>query len=461
MVQRKKLLLHLERRKMKNDDLRFVDTLYAQQNANIGKRQFILFIVIISFFTAALVWAYFSPIDELARGEGKVIPSKKIQKIQSLDGGIVSDILVKEGGIIEKGQPLLKIDTTRYEATYEENKRTYNHMLITKKRLELESTLDIEKKIPEYSFSKDIEKEAKEFIQSDYKLFISRVSELRSTVDILKIQLEQKRQELTELRSKRDQLKKDRELTKRQRDTVEELVAKKAQSKIELIKIDKELSKLEGELNAVILSIPRAKYSITEVENRIKEKSKIFKSEALNQLQKVNTDIEKYRSKLISEKDKIDKTVLYSPVDGIIKQININSIGEVIRSGYDLMEIVPGSTKLLVEAKISPKDIAFINPRQKAIVKITAYDFSIYGGLDGKIVEISADSIVDKDSQDKKTYYKVVIETEKNYLEKHGEKFPIIPGMIASVDIITGKKTIFDFIMKPLLKTKDNALHER
>jgi adhesin transport system membrane fusion protein len=164
---------------------------------------------------------------------------------------------------------------------------------------------------------------------------------------------------------------------------------------------------------------------------------------------------------LISEKDKIDKTVLYSPVDGIIKQININSIGEVIRSGYDLMEIVPGSTKLLVEAKISPKDIAFINPRQKAIVKITAYDFYIYGGLDGKIVEISADSIVDKDSQDKKTYYKVVIETEKNYLEKHGEKFPIIPGMIASVDIITGKKTIFDFIMKPLLKTKDNALHER
>jgi adhesin transport system membrane fusion protein len=444
-----------------NEDLRFVDTLYAQQNAVIGKRQFLLFMVIVLFFSATIIWAYFSPIDELARGEGKVIPSTKIQKIQSLDGGIVSDILVKEGGIITKGEPLLKIDTTRYEATYEENKKTYNHMLITKKRLELESAIDIEKKIPQYSFVDEITSDAKNFIKSDYKLFLSRVSELKSTVSILKIQLQQKKQELVELRSKREQLKKDILIVKKERETVRELVSKKAQSKIELIKVDKELSKLEGELKAIILSIPRAKFSITEVENRIKEKSKIFRSEALNELQKVNTDIEKYRSKLISEKDKIDKTVLYSPVDGIIKQININSIGEVIRSGYDLMEIVPQSSKLLVEAKILPKDIAFINPKQKAIVKITAYDFSIYGGLEGKIVEISADSIVDKDSQDKKTYYKVVIETEKNYLEKHGEKFPIIPGMIASVDIITGKKTIFDFIMKPLLKTKDNALHER
>ncbi len=148
-------------------------------------------------------------------------------------------------------------------------------------------------------------------------------------------------------------------------------------------------------------------------------------------------------------------------MDGIIKQINMNTVGGVIRSGMDLIEIVPSSEILLVEAKIDPKDIAFINPKQEAIVKITAYDFSIYGGLEGKIVEISADSIIDKESKDDKSYYKVVVKTTKNYLEKNGERLPIIPGMIASVDIKTGKKTILDFILKPILKTKQNALHER
>ena len=201
--------------------------------------------------------------------------------------------------------------------------------------------------------------------------------------------------------------------------------------------------------------------SIEEAKNRITEKSKIFRSEASNELQKINTEIKKYESKLVSEEDKLDKTVLHSPVDGIVKQININTVGGVVKSGMELKEIVPQSDILLIEAKIDPKDIAFINPKQKAIVKITAYDFSIYGGLDGKIIEISADSIVDKDDKNKKSYYKVVIKTNRNYLEKNGQRLPIIPGMITSVDIVTGKKSILDFILKPILKTKQNALHER
>jgi len=206
-----------------------------------------------------------------------------------------------------------------------------------------------------------------------------------------------------------------------------------------------------------ILCVP----TIEEAQNKIIEKSKIFRSEASNELQKVNTEIKKYESKLVSDEDKLSKTVLVSPVDGIVNQININTIGGVVKSGTDLIEIVPQSDILLIEAKIDPKDIAFINPQQRAIVKITAYDFSIYGGLEGKIVEISADSIVDKNDKDQKSYYKVVIKTERNYLEKDKQKLPIIPGMITSVDIITGKKSILDFILKPILKTKSNALHER
>jgi adhesin transport system membrane fusion protein len=239
------------------------------------------------------------------------------------------------------------------------------------------------------------------------------------------------------------------------------LVNRRSKSKVDLIRIKKELSQLRGDLQSTYINIPKAKYAMEEAKNRISEKAKIFRAEASNELQKLNTEIKKYESKLVSEEDKLDKTILHSPVDGIVKQINVNTVGGVIKSGMDLIEIVPQSDILLIEAKIDPKDIAFINPQQKAIIKVTAYDFSIYGGLDGKIVEISADSILDKNDKNQKSYYKVMIKTNQTYLEKNGDKLPIIPGMITSVDIVTGKKSILDFILKPILKTKQNAMHER
>ena len=207
-------------------------------------------------------------------------------------------------------------------------------------------------------------------------------------------------------------------------------------------------------MEAAQLSIPRINLSIKEAQNKLVERIKNFKSEAATELQKTITELNKFESRLVSESDKIDKTVIRSSVNGVIKTININTIGGVVQSGMDLIEIVPDSDILFVEAKIDPKDIAFINPSQDVIVKITAYDFSIYGALEGEIVEISADSIKDEDSQDGRTYYKVTVQTDKNYLERETEKFFIIPGMIASVDIITGKKTIFRFYIKTDFKNK-------
>jgi len=447
---------------MRNEeDIRFVDTLYAQENSKISSKALVLFLLIFAFFTFAIYWAYVSPIDELARGEGKVIPSEKIQTIQSLDGGIISDILINEGQIVKKGQPLMKIDTTRFQASLEENKKTYTHLLITQKRLEAESKIDLDKPLPILKFSDEIIKEAPAFAKADQQLFKKRIDELLSTIETLDFQYRQRKQELVETKNKSYQLSRSLKLVAQERDTIAKLVAKRARSNVDLLKIKKEYSQLRGDLNAARLSIPRLELAIEEAQNKKEEKLKTFKAEVFNELQKINTEIRKYESKLISEEDKLSKTILISPVNGIIKQINMNTIGGVIKSGMDLIEIVPDSEILLVEAKIDPKDIAFINPKQQAIVKITAYDFSIYGGLDGKIVEISADSIKDKESRDEKSYYKVVIRTEKNYLEKDGEKLPIIPGMIASVDIKTGKKTILDFILKPILKTKQNALHER
>lgn len=444
-----------------NQDLDFVNILHSQKNAQLNPKILLFFFLIFAFFIGAFVWAYFSYVDELTRGEGKVIPSEKIKTIQSLDGGLVQEILVKEGLEVKQNQPLMKIDTTRFEASLEENKQTYFHLLVTKARLEVEAKLDLEKELPQIELSPEILENANTFAQNDLKLFNSRVEELKSTLNILEVQLKQKQQELKELNSKSYQLRRSIKLVKEEKSTMEKLVARGSKSRNDLLRIRKELTQLEGDLQNTYVSIPRAKYAIEEAKNKLTEKQKTFKAEARNELQKINTEIKKYESKLIAEEDKLDKTVLISPVNGIVKTIHVNTVGGVVKSGMDLIEIVPLSDTLLIEAKIDPKDIAFINPQQKAIVKVTAYDFSIYGSLEGKIVEISADSIIDKNDKEQKSYYKVVIETNKNYLEKDGEKLPIIPGMITSVDIITGKKSILDYILKPILKTKANALHER
>ncbi len=444
-----------------NEDINFVNVLHSQKNAKIDTKVLNMFFAIIIFFVGAFIWAYFSEIDELTRGEGTVIPSEKIKTVQSLDGGLISEILIKEGSIVKEGEPLMRIDTTRFEASLEENKQTYYHLLVTKNRLELESTINLDQPIPEIKYDDSILQNAKVFAMNDRTLFTSRIEELKSTIQTYKIQLKQKEEEINELSSKSRQLKISIDLVREESQTMEQLVERKSKSKVDLLKIKKELAQLEGDLQNIYASIPRAKYEIEEAKNKIVEKMNTFKAEASNELQKINTEIKKYESKLVAEEDKLDKTVLISPVNGIVKQIYVNTIGGVVKSGMDLIEIVPLSDILLIEAKIDPKDIAFINPNQKAIVKVTAYDFSIYGSLEGKIEEISADSIVDKNDKNQKTYYKVMIKTEKNYLEKDKQKLPIIPGMITSVDIITGKKSILDFLLKPILKTKANALHER
>ena len=446
---------------MAAEDIDFVHTLHAQVNATTNKKVDVLFVIIVLFFAGAIIWAAFSNIDELARGEGKVIPSEKIQTIQNLDGGIIDQILVREGSYVKKGQELMKVDTTRFQASLDENKEIYYGLLATKIRLEKEYNLNIKKPVPQLTFPQTLQTEAKNFIETEMNLFQNRVEEFRSALNILETQLGQKIQELVELQSKLVQLQKAYDLAKEENDTINKLIKTGAKSKFDLIKSRKELNTIDGDVNTTKISIPKAQFAVDEAKNRIIEKLKNFKSEALLELQSVSTDLKKYENIIISEKDKLDKTIIKSPVNGFIKTINLNTIGGVVKSGQDLIEIVPQSDTLLIEAKIDPKDIAFINPELKAIVKISAYDFSIYGGLEGKIIEISADSIVDKESKDNKTYYKVIVKTNQNYLEKDGRKLPIIPGMIANVDIVTGQKTILDFLLKPILKAKSDSLHER
>jgi membrane fusion protein, adhesin transport system len=443
------------------NDLEFIYSSYSNSNEKPSTTSKVIFTIIIGIFLIFLIWAAVAEIDELARGNGKVIPTDKIQTVQSLDGGIISEIFIKEGDIVKFDDPLMKIDTTRFQATLEESKQEYLSLLALKTRLEIESTIDIEKNLPELEFDEKVLNDGSRYDINEKLLLENRFRELKSSINVLQNQESQKVQELREIESTIKKLNDSLGFIEEQRKTIRKLVERGIKSNFDLLDIEKEYNQTRGDLQTARLSISRSNYAITEAQNRIKEKINIFKSEASNELQKTVSQINRFEAKLIGDRDKVAKTTITSPVDGIIKQLNFNTIGGVVQSGIDLIEIVPLSDALVVEAKIDPKDIAFINPSQKAIIKITAYDFSIYGGLDAKIVEISADTIVDKESKDGKSYYRVLVKTDKNYLERKGKKLPIIPGMIATVDIVTGKKTILDFLLKPILKVKQDSLHER
>jgi adhesin transport system membrane fusion protein len=445
----------------KDEDLEFIYTSYANSNEKPSHVSKIIFLLISGIFIIFLTWAAIAEIDELARGNGKVIPTDKVQTVQSLDGGIISEIFVKEGDTVKFDDPLMKIDTTRFQATLEESRQEYLSLLALKTRLEVESVIDISKDAPELKFDEKVMNDPSRYDNNEKLLFENRFRELKSSYDVLQNQEKQKIQELREIESTIKKLTDSLGFIEEQRKTIRKLVERGIKSNYDLLDIEKEYNQTKGDLQTAKLSISRSNFAILESQNRVQEKLNTFKSEASNELQKTVAQINRFEAKLVGDRDKVAKTTITSPVDGIIKQLNFNTIGGVVQSGVDLIEIVPLSDALVVEAKIDPKDIAFINPSQKAIIKITAYDFSIYGGLEGKIVEISADTIVDKDSKEGKSYYRVLVKTDKNYLERRGKKLPIIPGMVATVDIVTGKKTILDFLLKPILKVKQDSLHER
>ena len=442
------------------NDIGFVNSLYGHAYDETEPKIDLLFISIIIIIIGLITWSMIAEVDEMARGEGKVIPSNKIQKVQNLDGGLVSEILAKSGEHVLRDQALMKIDTTRFRASLEEAKEERLVLIAKKARLNAQLKYNPTKRKPNIDFPKELKK-LSNYTNIEEKIYDNNLDEYQSSLKILELQFEQKVQEKKEIESKISQLKRSVVLVKKQSQTIAKMTRSGSKSKVDLLNIQKEFNTLEGDLNSAILSLPRSKFAISESENKILEKVKGFKSNTYKELQEVSFELNKIDARLVSETDKLEKTIIRSPVDGIIKQININTIGGVVKSGVDLIEIVPDSDILLVEVKIDPKDIAFISPTQKAIVKITAYDFSIYGGLEAEIIEISADSIKDKESKDDKSYYQVTVKTKKNYLESNNKKLPIIPGMVASVDIVTGKKTIMNYFLKPIIKIKEGSLHER
>ena len=295
--------------------------------------------------------------------------------------------------------------------------------------------------------------------KSEESLYISRRQQLHDEIGGLQEQLIQRQQELREFSSKQAQYRQQLNLQRQEINMSEPLVAQGAVSPVEVLRLKRAEVETRGQLDATTLAIPRAESAIKEVQRKVDETRGKFRSEALTQLNEARTDLNKAQATGKALEDRVSRTLVTSPVRGIVNKLLVNTIGGVIQPGSDMVEIVPLDDTLLVEAKIRPQDIAFLHPGQEAIVKFTAYDYTIYGGLKAQLEQIGADTITDEDK--KTTYYIIKVRTERSHLGTDEKPLLIIPGMVASVDIITGKKSVLSYLLKPIIRARAEALHER
>lgn len=358
-----------------------------------------------------LLWAWFFKLEEVSTGTGKVVPSSKEQTIQSLEGGILTKLNVREGEIVKQGQILAQLDPTRLESNVGESASLLMSSRATSARLRAEVNGT------PLSFPQEVLKDTK-LVKEETALYNSRRANLDESMAGLRQALSLIEQELS---------------------MTEPLVAKGAASEVEVLRLKREANNLRNQMN--------------DIRNQYYVKSR-------EELSKANTDVETQQQVVRGKSDTLSRTVFKAPMRGIVKEIDVMTIGGVIPQNGKLMTIVPLDEQLLIEARISPRDIAFIHPGQEALVKVTAYDYSIYGGLKGKVTTISPDTIRDEVKQDQ-FYYRVYIRTNTDKLtNKAGKKFSITPGMVATVDIKTGQKSVLDYLIKPFNKAQE-ALRER
>ena len=407
---------------------------------------------ILLLFVAAAYWASVSEVEEVTRGMGKVIPASQIQVIQNLEGGILSEILVKVGDTVKKDQLLLKIDQTRFSSSLQQNRAKSLANKAKAARLQAE-TSGTPFRVPS-----DVMRESPEIGTREQELYDSRKNELRSSLEIKQQQINQRNNELKELNTKLAELKKTYILFQKELALTKPLVAQGAVSEMEVLRLEREASQMQGDIQQTAQAIPRAQSKIEESQVAMKELRLAFYNKAKAELNEVMSQLGEDSATSIALKDRLDRTFVKSSVNGTVNRLMINTVGGVIQPGMNLVEIVPTEGTLLIEAKISPRDIAFLRPNLQATVKFTAYDFTIYGGLDAKLEQISADSITDEKGN---SFYLVQLRTDKSYLGPKTNPLPIIPGMIASVDILTGKKTVLSYLLKPVLRAKHMALRER
>ncbi len=451
-VQRPQLPTDTSLRTVGSDELPYINEVEAAlvRKPRFGAR-FLSFAVALLFLVLG-VWAGLASIDEVTHANGQVVSSQRTQIIQNLEGGILGAVLVHEGEIVQKGTPLAQIENKLAESQYRDaqNRIVENELSIIRLEAELDGKAPV--------FPEATRAENPQAVSDQMSVYQSRSQQQRAEMGLMQSQYEQKRREVEELTGRKRQNERSLALAVEQRNIAAPLMQRKIYSRVDYLSLEQKVVSLQGEIESLASSIPKAQAAAEEAKQRLSLRKAELESEVNAEISKRRTELNSLKETLSAGGDRVTRTELRSPVRGTVKQIYLNTVGGVVKPGEAIMEVVPLDDTLLVEARVRPADVAFLHPGQKAMVKISAYDFSIYGGLEADLEQISADTIEDKRGD---FYYLVKVRTHKNAITYQNERLPIIPGMVTTVDILTGKKTVLDYILKPILKARQNALRER
>ena len=401
-------------------------------------------------FSLLVIWAAVAKIDEVTRGEGKVVPSREVQVIQSMDGGIVSQIAVAEGQSVKRGELLLRIDPTRFESSLRENRAQYLSLLARAARLQALSDGK------PFQPPAEVLSEMPQVAEQERVLYESSLQGSQANLDIARQQLAQRTEELQEIRAKRDQASQSYDLAEKEYTVTKPLEQSGAVSNVELLRLEREVVRTRGERDMAASQIPRIQSAIEEARRKVQEVEATSRNQVRGELSETMAKLNSLSAGSEGLADRVKLTEIRSPVNGTVKRLLINTVGGVVQPAKDIVEIVPSEDALVLEAKVVPRDIAFLRPGQPALVKFTAYDFATYGGLDAVVENIGADTVTDDKGN---AFYTIRVRTKQAYIGEH--HLPIIPGMVAEVDILTGKKSVLSYMLKPVLRAKAAALTER
>jgi adhesin transport system membrane fusion protein len=398
------------------------------------------------------LWSALARLDEVAIANGEVIPEGKVKTIQHLEGGIVRDIYVTEGAEVKEGTPLIQLELPTTAMNREELRVRLDGLVLQRARLEAEIN---DKPLV---FPPDEAKRQPKLVEAETRSFEARRAALRSTLAVLADQSEQKRHEVIELQTRQQSVGNSLKLARERLAMSKDLLKSGLTARMEHVQLEAQVQELDGQLNSVRASIPRAQAGETESHQRMEEeKAKVLRA-AQGEMATAELDIARTQELLTQASDQQSRTQITSPIDGVVKNLHANTVGGVIRGGDPIMEIVPLHERLLIEARLSPVDRGYVRPGQAAVVKLSAYDYTTYGGLDGKVTLVAPDTTTVPDQE---PYYRVVVETDKGYLGDKDDLRAITAGMQATVDIKTGTRSVLEYLIKPVLKLRHEAFRER
>ncbi|MDP7343171.1 MAG: HlyD family type I secretion periplasmic adaptor subunit [Alphaproteobacteria bacterium] len=427
-----------------------LDGLESKARARGWRRSALLIAIAIA---VLLVWANYAELEEVAVASGEVVPQGQVKVIQHLEGGIISQIFVAEGDTVEAGDLLLQLDRGITGSNRDEIQIELDGLILARVRLVAESQ-GTELFFPEAEAAR-----RPELVRAEKQTYAGHKLELEGTINVLREQKRQRELDVRQIRAQLNSTKNNLALTLERFVMSEELLAEGLTPKIDHVQIKQEVEKLQGEMEELKSAIPRAQASIAEATARVKEEKLRATRVALEELSATERRIATAREKLSRATDQVVRTEISSPIAGVVQSMRHNTIGGVARPGEPLLEIVPTQDRLVVEAKLNPTDIGYVRVGQESIVKVTTYEFSRYGGLEGRVVSISPDSHVD--SATGQSYFRVIAETDRNYLGDTPGDLPIAPGMEATLDIRTGSKSVMQYLLKPVIKVKSEAFRER